>query len=200
MFTGLITEKGKIVSIKTIQTGKELIITASSGFIEQLKNGDSISINGVCQTVTRIDGNNFYVDVMQESLKKTTLGNLRTRNVNLELAITLSSRLGGHIVQGHIDTIGQIIQITNTYSLREFYISYPLEYRKYLAPTGSVAIDGVSLTTAEIFDRSFKVALIPHTLDNTLFTEYKVGDKINIEFDIIGKYVEQMIIYKREYV
>jgi riboflavin synthase len=131
---------------------------------------------------------------MQESLKKTTLNNLSVKqNINLELAITLNTRLGGHIVQGHIDTTGQIIQIINTHSLKEFYISYPLEYRKYLAPTGSVAIDGVSLTTAEIFDKNFKVALIPHTLNNTIFSDYKVGDRVNIEFDIIGKYVEQML-------
>ena len=194
MFTGLIEEKGKIVSSKITQTGKQIIVSASPIFIEKIKIGDSISINGVCQTAIKIESNNFYVDVMQESLKKTTLNNLLPKqNVNLELAITINTRIGGHIVQGHIDTIGQIIQIINTHSLKEFYISYPLEYRKYLAPTGSVAIDGVSLTTAEIFDKSFKVALIPHTLTNTLFSEYKVGDKVNIEFDIIGKYVEQML-------
>lgn len=195
MFTGLIEEKGKIISTRTTQTGKELIISAPMQFIEKIKIGDSIAVNGVCQTVTKIEkNNNFYVDVMMESLKKTTLGNLSIKQeVNLELAITLNGRLGGHIVQGHIDTIGQIIQIIKTNSLTEFYISYPLEYKKYIVPTGSVAIDGVSLTTAEIFDRNFKVALISHTLKNTLFSDYKVGNRVNIEFDVIGKYVAQML-------
>ena len=197
MFTGLIEEKGKIISTKITQTGKQIAISTGKQFIEKIKIGDSVAINGVCQTAVKIEGNNFYTDLMQESLKKTTLNNLSAKqNVNLELAITLNSRLGGHIVQGHIDTVGQIIQIVNIHSLKEFYISCSLEHRKYLAPTGSVAIDGVSLTTAEIFDKSFKVALIPHTLNNTLFSEYKVGDRVNIEFDIIGKYVEQMLVRK----
>jgi len=194
MFTGLIEEKGKIISSKITPTGKQIIIAASSQFIEKIKIGDSIAINGVCQTAIKIEGNNFYTDIMQESLKKTTLNNLLPKqNVNMELAITLNTRLGGHIVQGHIDAIGQIIQIVNAYSYKEFYISYQLEYKKYLVPTGAITVDGVSLTTAEIFDRNFKVALIPHTLNNTLFLEYKVGDKVNLEFDIIGKYIEQML-------
>ena len=195
MFTGLVEEKGNIVSIKTIQTGKQFIISASQQFIEKIAIGDSIAINGVCQTAIKIEGNNFYTDVMQESLKKTTFNILSAKqNVNLELAMTLNDRLGGHIVQGHIDTIGQIIQIINNQSLKEFYISYPCEYRKYIVHTGSISIDGVSLTTAEIFDRNFKVSLIPHTLSNTIFCDYKVGDRVNIEFDIIGKYIEQMCI------
>jgi len=194
MFTGLIEEKGKILSAKITQIGKQFTISAPQQFINKIKIGDSIAINGVCQTAIKIDGTTFQTDVMQETLKKTTLSNLSPKqNVNLELAITLNTRLGGHIVQGHIDTIGQVIQIVNISTHKEFYISYPIEYKKYLAPTGSVAIDGVSLTVAEIFDKSFKVALIPHTLNNTLFSEYKVGDRVNIEFDIIGKYVEQMV-------
>ena len=137
MFTGLIEEKGKILSAKITNTGKQLTISAKQQFINEIKIGDSIAINGVCLTATKIQGTTFQTDVMQETLKKTTLNNLsHNQNVNLELAITLNTRLGGHIVQGHIDTIGQIIQIVNLTTHKEFYISFPLEYSKYLATTG----------------------------------------------------------------
>jgi riboflavin synthase len=103
--------------------------------------------------------------------------------------------MGGHFVQGHIDTCGNILQINKLQKTAEFLISFPANFRKYLAQTGSIAIDGVSLTTAQIFDSSFKVALIPHTIETTIFSNYKIGDKVNLEFDIIGKYVESILLY-----
>ncbi|MDR0927201.1 MAG: riboflavin synthase [Ignavibacteria bacterium] len=195
MFTGLITEKGKIVSATNTQTGKRLAIQTDT-LCATMQLGDSIAINGVCQTAVQITNNTFAVDVISETLKKTTLGYLSIgQSVNLEPAATLTTRLGGHFVQGHIDTTAQLLQITRMHQTVEFIFSFPTEYRKYLAHTGSIAIDGVSLTTAQIYDASFKVALIPHTLQQTLFGSYKVGDRVNLEFDIIGKYVETMLLY-----
>ena len=194
MFTGLIAEKGKILSAKMSEIGKHLTISATEQFVNKIQVGDSVSINGVCQTAVKMQGATFQTEVMPETLKKTTLNSLQaSKNVNLELAMTLNMRLGGHLVQGHIDAIGHIIQIVNIGSYKEFYISYPIEQKKYLVLKGAVAIDGASLTVADIYDKSFKVALISHTLRNTLFCEYKVGDRVNIEYDLIGKYVEQMM-------
>lgn len=195
MFTGIVEEQGKLLTITTTNTGKQLRIKSDS-IHNKMKIGDSVAVNGVCQTITKIDNNIFAVDTIYETIQKTTLGNLHANSLlNLELALTYSGRLGGHFVQGHIDTIGKIIQINRNNSVAEFMIAFPANYRKYLALTGSIAVDGVSLTTAEVFPTQFKVAIIPHTIENTLFTQYKIGDEVNLEFDIIGKYVDSILTF-----
>jgi len=200
MFTGLIEEVGILQSNSSTNAGKQLRIETKT-LHHSMVVGDSVSINGACQTVVSITNNSFSVDTIPETLKKTTLGNLKVGSkVNLELALSvkdnlLNSRIGGHFVQGHIDAIGSIKEIIKHSSASEFFISYPTEYRKYLAYTGSITIDGVSLTIAQITKNTFKVALIPHTISKTLFKDYIVGANVNIEFDIIGKYVESMLLY-----
>ena len=195
MFTGIIQEKGKILKVSSSIDGKKFSIEANEIY-KKLEIGDSVAVNGVCQTVVEIHNNIFTVDTVNETLKKTTLGELKIGNiVNLESAVKPTTKLGGHFVQGHIDICGNIIQINKLQNSAEFLISFQPNFRKYLAQTGSIAIDGVSLTTAQIFDSSFKVALIPHTIKSTIFSNYKVGDKVNLEFDIIGKYVESILLY-----
>jgi len=193
MFTGIIEEKGKIIKINLFDGGKHLEVFAPE-ICKSMKIGDSISINGACQTAVKINQNIFSIDAVNETLKKTTLNFLRIGDfVNLEPAILPNSRIGGHFVQGHIDTVGQILQINQLTNSAEIYCSFPNNFRKYLVKTGSIAIDGVSLTTAEIFDSSFKAAVIPHTFNFTIISNYKVGQQVNLEFDIIGKYVESIL-------
>jgi len=195
MFTGIIQEKGKIFQIANSIDGKKFSIESKNIF-KELEIGDSVAVNGVCQTVVEINKNIFTVDTVNETLKKTTLKDLKIgASVNLETAVLPTTKMGGHFVQGHIDTVGNILQINKLQNSAEFLFSFSPQFRKYLATTGSIAIDGVSLTTAQIFDSSFKVALIPHTIETTIFTNYKIGDKVNLEFDIIGKYVESILLY-----
>ena len=195
MFTGIVEEKGKISKIDLLDGRKRLAVFAPE-ICKTLKIGDSISINGACQTAIEINQNIFAVDTVNETLKKTTLNFLKIGDfVNLEPAILPTSRMGGHFVQGHIDAIGQILQINQLNNSAEIYCSFPQNFRKYLAKTGSIAIDGVALTTAEIFDANFKVAVIPHTFNSSIISHYKVGQQVNLEFDIIGKYVESILLY-----
>jgi riboflavin synthase len=193
MFTGIVEEIGKIAKINPFSGSKKITISAKKIF-DDLKIGDSIAINGVCQTVVEIQKNHFTVDAVNETLAKTTFNELKiNQNVNLERAILPTTRMGGHFVQGHIDCVGKIFKINKLGSSTEFFISFPAAFQKYLAQTGSVAIDGISLTIAEIFDSNFKIAIIPHTLETTILSNYKIGTQINIEFDIIGKYVESLL-------
>ncbi|MPM91004.1 Riboflavin synthase [bioreactor metagenome] len=195
MFTGIIKEKGKIVKIQNSIDGKTLTISGKE-VIPELEIGDSIAINGVCQTVVKIENNQFVVNTVNETISKTTFSELKIGDIiNLEPALTANGKLGGHFVQGHVDTIGTIININRLQKTAEFIFSFPEKFRKYLATTGSITIDGVSLTTAQILDTSFKVALIPHTIETTIFSNYKIGSKVNLEFDIIGKYVESILLY-----
>lgn len=195
MFTGLIEDIGTISSIKRIGNGAELII--ESNFIcDDLKIDDSVSINGVCLTATNINQNKFQLIAVDETLKKTNVGNLRTGSkVNLERAVKANSRLGGHIVQGHVDCIGKIKSILPQSKGYILDIEYPFEYRKYLINTGSITVNGVSLTVAKIENKFFKIAIIPHTWGKTTFHLNKVNDSVNLEFDLLGKYIENMVIF-----
>jgi len=193
MFTGLVEELGVIKSV--IPRGKGAKIAVSAGkIVDSISIGDSININGACQTVVELGSGFFSVDSVEETVKKTTLGNLKPGNyVNLELALKANSRLGGHFVLGHVDTTGEIIEInklTLSYFLR---VKYPVEFSNYLIPVGSIAIDGISLTLAEVDKYSFAVAVIPHTWEMTNLKFKKIGDKVNLEFDMLGKYVAKML-------
>lgn len=193
MFTGLIEEIGKIERL--ISTGKGIRLQVYGQLsTRELQVGDSVSINGVCQTVIGKGQNTFEVEAVEETLKKTTFGYLKVNDtVNLELPMKLQSRFGGHFVLGHVDCIGTVTSIerkTNSYS---FCIEIPKEFLKYLIPRGSIAIDGVSLTIAEVQTSKIYIAVIPHTLYHTIFQFYKIGSFVNIEFDVIGKYIERLI-------
>lgn len=193
MFTGLIEEVGEINNITSIGGGYKISIKANQ-IIDDLAVDDSVSINGACQTVVQVKGNIFEVEAVEETLRKTTLGGFRNgKKVNLERALTLNKRLGGHIVLGHIDSVGivQSIQPERTGILIK--INFPIEFSKYVINTGSICMDGVSLTTAKAANDWFLVSIIPHTWNNTTLNLLKIGDKVNLEFDIIGKYLERLI-------
>ncbi|MCK5760588.1 MAG: riboflavin synthase [Candidatus Delongbacteria bacterium] len=193
MFTGLIKEIGSIKSIKKLGDGSEITVS-SKDVVKDAKVDDSIAVNGVCLTVVSVDNDSFTVQAVKESMNLTTLSSLKfMEQVNLEPAMKVSDRLGGHIVQGHVDAKGKIIKIINNISGTEFNIEFPKELRKYIVHKGSICLDGISLTIAEVNDRYLRLSVIPHTLKQTTAEKWKIGMEVNIETDIIGRYIENML-------
>ncbi|OYT16092.1 MAG: riboflavin synthase [Bacteroidetes bacterium 4572_77] len=194
MFTGLIEEIGNVNFIRPYGGGKLLSINAKT-ILEDVHVDDSIAINGVCQTVVSFNHNSFEVIAVEETLQKTTLGALHSsEKVNLERAVKAETRLGGHIVQGHVDCIGIVKRIERKTTEVDLWIEFPEEYAKLIVPTGSITVQGVSLTSARVENNnSFMVAIIPHTWDNTIFSTLRNSSKVNLEFDIIGKYVNRIL-------
>ncbi|MDA3839020.1 MAG: riboflavin synthase [Candidatus Delongbacteria bacterium] len=193
MFTGLIKEIGVIKNIKKIGDGAEITVLSST-VIQDANIDDSIAINGVCLTVVAVDNNSFTVQAVKESLQITTLNKLKLmEKVNLEPAMKVSDRLGGHIVQGHVDAKGKILRIINNMNGTEFTISFPNDLKKYIVHKGSICVDGISLTIAEVNDNTLRLAIIPHTLKQTTAVNWKTGIEVNIETDIIGRYIESML-------
>ncbi len=198
MFTGLVEEKGKLIDKIKTGDGYQLVIAASK-IMEDLGIGSSISVNGCCLTVVKKDGNNFSVDTIEETLKKTNLGSLKINdNVNLERPLKADARLGGHFVLGHVDTKGEVVEIKELSNSHFLTIRYPDDFKKYLIYVGSVAIDGVSMTVAQLAGNTFSVGIIPFTWQETIFSNKKVGDTVNLEFDVLGKYVERIMSAKAE--
>jgi riboflavin synthase len=194
MFTGLVESLGKVSSIE-IATDSAVINFDSVPFADQLNIGDSVSVNGTCLTVTKLDNDSFAVDVMTQTLKLTSLQNLKQGDlVNLERAALVSSRLGGHIVQGHIDGTGSIAKLAPGEKWLQMDIQFPSELLKYVVPQGSICIDGVSLTVGSVSDElnQITVWLIPETLAKTNLSVKKPGDLVNIEVDVLAKYVERL--------
>jgi riboflavin synthase len=164
-----------------------------------LNIGSSISVNGVCLTVVELNKDSFAVDTIEETLKKTNLGRLNVNDfVNLERPLKADARLGGHFVLGHVDTTGKVEAIKELSNSHFMTISYPESFKNYLIYVGSVAIDGVSMTVAEVTNSSFSVGIIPHTWIETVFSDKKPGDTVNLEFDVLGKYVEKIMEGKAE--
>lgn len=199
MFTGIIEDIGRIESIEAINNHAGLLLTiASEKIVSDVNLGDSISVNGICLTVTNFTDTNFQVEVMPETIAKTSLeGIANNSRVNLERAMKANARFGGHIVSGHIDGIGKITAIeadgiANWYTVQT---SEPL--MRYIIMKGSVAIDGTSLTVAGVEGDTFKVSIIPHTIEQTIFSTYQVGSIVNLENDIVGKYIEQFTVKER---
>lgn len=194
MFTGIVEEIG---IVEKISSGKMQI--KASTVLENTKIGDSISVNGVCLTVTDLFDSNFTVDVMNETLSRSSLGNLsKGSKVNLERAMLLNGRFGGHIVSGHIDGTGIIEKIESDGNAVWFYIKTDKKILKYIIEKGSVCIDGISLTVAKVTDLNFAVSVIPHTQKVTNLAEKKVGDFVNLENDVIGKYVEKLMNFENK--
>ena len=198
MFTGIVEELGNISQIKNTDTGKQFTITAKA-IMDDLKVGDSVSLNGVCLTVTTYDESSFNLDLVKETLKKSNLGDLKKGNsVNLERAITLSTRLGGHILQGHVETVGVIMDKVPSGDGATLSVGIDPGFMRYCISKGSIALDGVSLTIASMSENIIKIALIPHTLEMTTLGLKDVGDSLNIETDIIGKYIERLMSFEDE--
>ncbi len=198
MFTGIVEEVGKIKS--AIRKEKARIFTIVSLKLSgEMKLGDSVAVNGVCLTVFDKSGDSFKVEAVEETIKKTNLGDLKSGDpVNLELALKLGERLGGHIVQGHVDTVGVIKNIKRLKNSWIFEIKFPAEFRSYIIHTGSIAVDGISLTVADVDEGSFKVSIIPYTFDNTNLKFRRIGDRVNLEFDLFGKYIENFLKHFKE--
>lgn len=196
MFTGIVEEIGIVKSLEFKANGAKIVIGCQK-VVEDVKIGDSIAIDGVCQTVIAFNSSEFSAEISDETLKVTTLGDLKSGNtVNLERALTLSSRLGGHIVSGHVDCMGKFINIEQLSDFYNLQFEIPEEQEKYVVYKGSITINGVSLTVASIVDNIVSVAIIPHTYNNTSLKDLKLGQDVNIETDILGKYVEKFLSAK----
>jgi riboflavin synthase len=194
MFTGIIEAVGGIAQIERSGGDVRLHVDAGSLGLDDVKLGDSISVSGVCLTAIGIEGVVFLVDVSVETLARTTLGALRAGDpVNLEKAMRLSDRLGGHLVAGHIDGVGRVVSIEPDARSQRWLFGVPPALARYLAPKGSICIDGVSLTVNEVDGARFGVNLIPHTIDVTTFKARRAGDAVNIEVDLLARYVEQLL-------
>jgi riboflavin synthase len=188
MFTGIIKEIGRVASVKS----GSLVVNASE-VVKSMQVGDSIAVNGVCLTATTFDSGSFSVDVMQETLGRSNLGSLSAGNrVNLEMPLTLGSYVGGHLVQGHIDDTGKLISIRQERDARIFRYSAAPDVMRYIVEKGFIAVDGISLTVVNRTADYFEVSIVTHTYENTSLGDRKVGDMVNLEVDIIAKYVEQL--------
>ncbi len=189
MFTGIVEEIGTVKSINS-----NFISISASKIFDDIKLGDSIAVNGVCLTVTRFDKNTFDADVSNETLRRTNFGQLKSGSkVNLERAMPMNGRFGGHIVSGHIDDTGIIKSIKKDNGFLTLEISAKENIMRYIIEKGSVTIDGISLTIANLYDKSFDIAVIIHTIKETILQYKREGDIVNIENDVIGKYVERLL-------
>lgn len=189
MFTGIVEEVGQVKSI-----GNGTLQIQATKVLEDVKLGDSIAVNGICLTVTGFNSHSFQADVMPETIKRTSLGELKLGSpVNLERALTLSSRLGGHIVSGHIDGTGRIVSLKEDKNAILMKIQADGAILRYIVEKGSVALDGISLTVAQVGSRDFTVSLIPHTRQVTNLSVKGEGSLINIENDVVGKYVAKLL-------
>lgn len=190
MFTGLIEDLGKITDIISIQNGKKIIVETNLP-IDEIKIGDSISINGACQTVIKIDSNKLTFEAMAETLNRTNFSNLKKGDiVNLERAMALNSRFDGHFVSGHIDCIATLLEIKNDGLAKIFKFECDTNL---IIEKGSISINGISLTISKVEDNYFEVSILPYTLDNTNLKTLKTGDNANIEYDMIGKYIKKFV-------
>ena len=193
MFTGLIEATGSVANLERSSNLCRLRINSTLAQLD-LKLGESIAVNGVCLTLTSWDRNSFTADVSSETLEVSTLGKLHSGSlVNLERALRLCDRLGGHIVSGHVDAIGQLLSRASEGEAQRLEFSLPTEISRFVAPKGSITIDGISLTVNQVLGDSFSVMIIPHTLEMTTLKNIKVGGTVNLESDILARYVERLI-------
>ena len=195
MFTGLVSHLGTVAKIELNGDSAKLVIGCSE-ITKEIEVGDSVAVNGVCLTVTEFDSNSFSVDVMVQTLNLTSTGKLTTQDkVNLELATKSSDRLGGHIVQGHVDGVGTVVAIAQEPKWQRMDIKLPKSLMKYVVAQGSITVEGVSLTVGQLNDEKDQITvwLIPETLAKTNLSSKKIADAVNIEVDVLAKYVERLI-------
>ncbi|MEZ4980310.1 MAG: riboflavin synthase [Saprospiraceae bacterium] len=192
MFTGIIESAGEIIEVK--KEGTNLHFTIASAISDELKIDQSLSHDGVCLTVVALSPGNHTVTAIQETLDKTNLGGWsKGRKVNLERAMQMGGRLDGHIVQGHVDTKGEVVEIREVDGSWYFTFQFDKSFAHLLVPKGSVTINGVSLTVVDPSENQFSVAIIPYTFEHTNFHQFRIGDTVNLEFDIIGKYLANLV-------
>ncbi len=196
MFTGLVAALAEVAAVSARSPGRRIVIRAES-IARDTRLGDSVAINGCCLTCVEIDGALLSFDAGPETLSRTNLGELAAgRMVNLELSLTAGSRLGGHFVTGHVDDVGTLERRADEQDWSTFWFQFPPRLRTQMASKGSIAVDGVSLTLVDVEPERFSVALIPHTLTHTTLGNLKIGSRVNLETDLLAKYVEQQIVNK----
>lgn len=194
MFTGIIEEVGSITEVRSMDQGRRLAVLAGS-LTEGMAVGDSVCVNGACLTAVDLNGESFRADVSPETLTKTNLGEAKVGDrVNLERALRLSDRLNGHLISGHVDGLGVVAGMARKGNAILITVRVPEALSRYIVDKGSVAVDGVSLTVNRSYGNRFDVAIIPHTAENTTISRYRNGDHVNIETDMIGKYVERLVM------
>lgn len=192
MFTGLIQDLGTLEELEQSENGARLRVSAA--LAADLREGDSIAVNGVCLTATAVRDHSFQADAMNETIARSALGALEPgARVNLELPLRASDRLGGHLVQGHVDGVGEVTELADQGIARQVAISAPAEVLRYVVEKGSIAVNGVSLTVVEVGERSFTVSLIPETLERTNLGTVEPGAVVNLEVDVLAKYVERLL-------
>ncbi len=199
MFTGIIEEVGRVASIKTKGEQRRLTVSCSK-LLPELKQGDSVSVSGVCLTTVEIAKNSFAADLAQETWRRTSFSGLqKDASVNLELPMRASGRFDGHVVQGHVDGVGTVIDLKPIPDGNDYWLNLnvPSELTRYIVSKGSLAIEGISLTVAAIEGTQVRVAIIPHTFEATNLRSLKPGDPVNLEVDVIAKYVEKMMAGER---
>lgn len=193
MFTGIVEEVGTVRRIAAISNGIEMWVSCRR-ILDDLRVSDSVAVDGVCQTVTRRDAEGFCVQAVGETLEKTTLGTFGAgRMVNLERSLRPDSRMGGHFVQGHVQGVGSVAELVPRGEGYLLVIAPPVDLMRYIVREGSIAVDGVSLTVAEVDNDRFGINLIPYSADSTTLARFAAGDRVNIEVDIIGRYVERLL-------
>lgn len=194
MFTGIIAALGQLKSLESRGGDIRLHIDPAKLDLTDVKLGDSIAVNGVCLTVVEIASRSLQFDVSQETLQRTSLGQLKTGGeANLEKALAVGDRLGGHMVSGHVDGLGEVISKTASARSWQYKIKVPAELERYIAEKGSITIDGVSLTVNGVFDGGFDINIIPHTLEETIIKHYQTGTRVNLEVDLIARYLERLL-------
>jgi riboflavin synthase len=191
VFTGLVQDKATVAAVTRNGGGVRLTVETQ---VEPIERGDSISVNGVCLTAVETGGGRFAADVMEETLRRSSLAGLAEGDrVNVEPALQASARLGGHIVQGHVDAVGSVAEVREDGFARVVRVSAPAELLRYVVEKGSIAVDGVSLTVSAVEDEWFEVSLIPETLERTTLGEAATGREVNLEVDVVAKYVEKLV-------
>lgn len=198
MFTGIVEEVGVIERIQKGRASAVLTIRANI-VLSDLKIGDSVAVNGICLTATTVTPKGFTADVMHETLNRSAFATLKTGSrVNLERAMPANGRFGGHIVSGHVDGTGKILSVTKDDKAIWYTVSAPAEVMRYIVEKGSITIDGISLTVAKVTHSSFSISAIPHTVQVTILCDKKAGDLVNLETDIVGKYIEKLLSPRQE--
>jgi riboflavin synthase len=192
VFTGLVADLGRVARIE--RSGEGARVRIETALVAELRAGDSVAVNGVCLTAADVDDGSFSAEAMNETLGRTSLGGLDAgAEVNLELPLRAGDRLGGHMVQGHVDALGRVLDVTGDGFARRLVVEAPEEILRYVVQKGSIAVDGVSLTVAEVDERSFTVSLIPQTLERTNLGRAEPGNAVNLEVDVLAKYVEKAV-------
>lgn len=196
MFTGIVTNVGEILAADKIEGDLRIKVGVGGLPMNDVALGDSIMCNGICLTAVEFDQQSFVADLSEETLGVTTAGNWQVgTRINLEKSLTLADRLGGHLVSGHVDGVGEILSREKTARAEWFCVSAPEELAKYIAQKGSITVDGTSLTVNAICNNEFTLTIIPHTLENTVISDYQAGTKVNLEVDLLARYLDQLRKY-----